>query len=74
MRRFQGWENKVLLLLLVSILVYSVSSFIFFSISDERLIIEGFSVAIVIGADNLCHWIITKTYLEVSFQTRMLLN
>jgi len=25
-------------------------------------------------ADNFCHWIITATYLKVSFETRMLLN
>jgi hypothetical protein len=75
MRRTQGWNNLQLLFLLLSIFIYSGSNVIYivaflygknqFSFWNNFFFIAG---------GDFCHWIITMTYIQASFETKMLLK
>ncbi len=74
MRKTQGWHHLALLLLLISIFVYSVSSLL---LNTWLLFQQRYSAlldAVESAASNYCHWIIAATYIQVSFETRMLLK
>jgi hypothetical protein len=74
MRRIQGWHNLSLFFLLLCILSFSVSNIIydaaFLSGNDQNFIF----IIVYLAGNDFCHWIITITYIQVSFETRMLLN
>ena len=70
----QGWHNSALLLLLVNICIYSSSGLLFIYLILTLQREPSFLVAIYSAAGNFCHWIITTTYIQVSFETKQLLN
>ena len=60
----QGWHNLALILLLAFIFVYSVSKFLYLLAEYGEYY---FLNAVALAAQNFCHWIITATYIKVSF-------
>jgi hypothetical protein len=74
MRRSQGWNNTTLLALLISIVAYSVAALVFFYYLIHQRRQNFIAAAFLLAAQNACHWIITETYVKVSFETRMLLD
>ena len=73
MRRSQGWHNSALTILLLNILLYAIAAFAYIMLylySNAPILLYG----LLITAENICHWIITSTYIKTSLETRMLLN
>jgi hypothetical protein len=74
MRQTQGFNNLALLLLLINIFVESAAAFLFYYWLLTHQTISATSTSVFIAAGNLCHWIITVTYIQVSYETKMLLK
>jgi hypothetical protein len=75
MRRTQGCHNLTLILLLLFIIVFSITMFFcYYKIYKQKMAYIAILDSVALAAENFCHWIITETYVVISFQTRMLVN
>ena len=75
MRISQGWKNYTLFILLTNILVYAVLMVILYSFylkgSYDSLVLIS---SIILPVQGLIHWVITQSYLNVSFETKQIIN
>lgn len=74
MRQVQGWQNLALLLLLISIFIYSAASSVYYYLLVTFQRYNAILDTVWLTSDNFCHLIITATYIKVAFETRMLIR
>ena len=67
-----GNWNKTLAFLLLNMLVYAVASIVYWVSMMEVVYVPAYTLFVM--AQNVCHWIITETYLKVSHDAEAILD
>ena len=75
MRLSQGWKNYTLFILLTNILVYAVLAVFYYSFALKGIYPPINLMGVILAAvDGLTHWVITQSYLNVSFETKQIID